>query len=220
LGWLGIPDGPLMAGADTFKIVLEGKGGHGALPDQTVDPIIAAAQIISALQTIVSRNISPLQSAVVSATRVDAGETWNVIPQTAEIYGTIRAFETEVHEKVVERFEQLVSGVSGALGCKAELDIHRLTPAVINTAAVAKKVAAAASGLLPEAEIDHQYRTMVSEDMALFMERIPGCYFLVGSANPERGLNFGHHHPRFDFDEQALPRAAALMSAAAMELLG
>lgn len=219
LGWLGIPGGPLMAGADFFTISLEGRGGHGALPHQTIDPINAAAQILTALQTIVARNISPLQSAVVSVTQIKAGETYNVIPQTAEMYGTIRTFEPAVRQQVVERFDQIVQGVAGAMGCQAKVNIRQLTPPVINATGLAARVAATAQNLLPEAAIDQQYRTMVSEDMAFFMERIPGCYFLVGSANPERGLNYGHHHPKFDFDEQALPKAAALMAAAAAELL-
>ncbi len=219
LGWLGVPSGPLMASADFFKVTLEGKGGHGALPHQTVDPVAAAVQVISALQTIVSRNVSPLQSAVVSVTRVSAGETFNVIPSSAELYGTIRAFEPDVHARVLERFEQIIYGVAEAMGCRASIHLNSLTPPVINTPEVADQVAAAARDLYPEAEIDRQYRTMVSEDMAYFLQEVPGCFFLVGSANPERGLDYGHHHPKFDFDERALSRAAALMAGSVARLM-
>jgi amidohydrolase len=219
LGWLGIPSGPLMAGADLFTIRLTGKGGHAAAPHRTVDPLAAAAQVISALQTIVSRNLSPLESAVVTVARLSAGEAYNVIPQTAELAGTIRTFEEDVHARVVERIEQIVAGVSQAMGCSAEVKIDRLTPPVINDAAAAAQVTRAANTLFPGHQIDTAYRTMVSEDMACIMQEVPGCYFLVGSANSARGLDFGHHHPRFDFDEQALPWAAALMARTALDIL-
>jgi amidohydrolase len=219
LGWLGIPSGPLMAGADLFTIRLTGKGGHAAAPHRTVDPVAAAVQVISALQTIVSRNLSPLESAVITVARLSAGEAYNVIPQTAEMAGTIRTFEENVHERVVERFEQIIAGVSQGMGCSAEVAINRLTPPVINDAAAAERVIKAARELLPGHQIDTSYRTMVSEDMAFMMQQVPGCYFLVGSANSARGLDYGHHHPRFDFDEKALPWAAALMTRAALDLL-
>lgn len=219
LGWVGAPTGPLMAGADIFNILIKGQGGHGALPHQTADPVVAAAALITSLQTIVARNVSPLDSAVVSVTRIKAGETFNVIPQTAELSGTIRYFDSTVHERIQERFNQLVEGICKSMGCGAEIDLRRLTPPVINEVALARKVAAQAALLFPDGRVDTDFRSMVSEDMAFLMEKIPGCYFLVGSANPEKGLNYGHHHPRFDFDEQALPRAAALMAAAALEAL-
>jgi amidohydrolase len=219
LGWLGITTGPLMAGADIFTIRLNGQGGHGAAPHRTIDPVAAAVQIISALQTIVSRNLSPLESAVVTVARLRAGEAYNVIPQTAEMAGTIRTFEEGVHQRVVERMGQIVEGVAHAMGCTAELKIERLTPAVVNDPASTDLVTNAAMKLLPGHQIDSEYRTMVSEDMAFFMQQVPGCYFLIGSANSERGLNFGHHHPRFDFDERALPWAVALISRAALDFL-
>jgi amidohydrolase len=219
LGWFGVPGGPLMASADIFRIRLEGKGGHGALPHNTVDPVAAAAQVINALQTVVSRNVSPLQTAVVSVTQVHAGETFNVIPQFAEMSGTVRAFEPAVRSMVLARLEQVVQGVAQAMNCSVTLKISGLTPPVINTPTIADKVAEVVRNLLPEDQIDREYRTMVSEDMAYMMQGIPSCYFMVGSANPQKGLNFGHHHPKFDFDEQVLPRAAAVIAAAAAELL-
>jgi amidohydrolase len=219
LGWVGVPAGPLMAGAEIFDIYLEGKGGHGALPHLAVDPVAAAAQIVLALQTIVSRNVSPLEAAVVSVTKIRAGEVFNVIPASAEMSGTIRTFEPTVREKVIARFEQVVKGVAEAMGCQVKVDLRRLTPSIINEAGLARKIAARAAEMYPNGQVDDGYRTMVSEDMAFLMERVPGCYFMVGSANDEKGLVYGHHHPRFDFDEKVLPRAAALMAAAALEAL-
>ncbi len=219
VGWLALVPGPLMAGSEIFTVHILGKGGHGALPNQTVDPLLAAAQVITALQSIVSRNVSPLQNAVVSVTRLSAGDTFNVIPSSAILQGTIRTFEPEVRQLVLERFQALVRGVCAGLGCEVEIDLKKNTPPVNNDPAVVGRLAGRAPQVLPDGNVDATFRTMVSEDMAEILEAVPGCYFMVGSANPERGLNAGHHHPRFDFDEAALPRAAAFMTAAALELL-
>jgi len=152
-------------------------------------------------------------------TQVKAGDAFNVIPQSAEMWGTIRTFEPDVRQRVLERFQQVVTGVASAMGCTATCDVRRLTPAVINEARLAEVVAQAARATLPDVTVDDSYRTTVSEDMAYLMEQVPGVYFMVGSANAERGLNYSHHHPRFDIDEAVMPRAAALMAATALELL-
>lgn len=219
VGWVGITPGPLMAGADIFQIRITGKGGHGALPHQTIDPVAAGAVMITALQTIVSRNLSPLQSAVISVARLRAGEAFNVIPQTADLSGTIRTFEPPVRELVIRRMHEVVQGVATAMGCQAELSVQRLTPPVINEATTARAVLSAAGKTFTDGHIEPDCRTMVSEDMAFMMDEVPGCYFLVGSSNPEKGLVYGHHHPKFDIDEAALPRASALMAASILELL-
>lgn len=219
LGWIGVTPGPAMSASERLRVVLRGKGGHGAAPHLTIDPVLAAAQVISALQGVVARNVPPLKSAVVSVTSLHGGEAFNVIPETVELRGTIRSFDPEVRQLVLQRVEQVVKGASSAMGCEAQIEIWRVTPAVINDPGLSARVRAVAERLLPQAQIDDQERTMGSEDMAYMMETIPGCYFFVGSANPEKGLDAPHHHPKFDFDEQALPRAAALMTAAAIDLL-
>jgi amidohydrolase len=219
LGWIGISSGPTMAAAEIFRLHITGKGGHGAVPDLAVDPLLASAQIITALQSIVARNISPLQSAVVSVTTLHAGEAFNVIPPEAKLEGTIRTFEPHVRAQVVSRFNEIVSGVAKALGCQVQVEIQTLTPAVINKPETAAMIQSIAKRLLPDSTIDANFRTMGSEDMAYMMQQIPGCYFFIGSANPEKGLDAAHHHPRFDFDEQALPRAAAMMAASVAEIL-
>jgi amidohydrolase len=212
VGWLGITPGPCMAAAETFFVRLTGKGGHGAAPHLTVDPVVAAAQIITALQSIVARNVNPLKTAVVTAAAIKAGEAFNVIPSYAEIKGTIRTFDPDVRQVVIRRFEEVVNGVSTAMGCTAEVNVTSLTPAVVNDAHWTAHVQETARRLLPEAEIDPTDRTMGSEDMAFVLRQVPGCFFFVGSANAERGLNAPHHHPRFDIDESVLPKAAALMA--------
>jgi len=220
LGWLGIAGGPVMAGAEIFTIKITGKGGHGAIPQQTVDPVVAAAHIINALQTIVSRNVAPLETAVVSVTTVNAGTAFNVIPQMAELTGTIRTFDISVRQRVVERFEQIARGVGEAMGCQVDVEVKRMTPALINEESIALKVQDAARRVLSTSDLDTSgYITMGAEDMAFMQEKVPGCYFFVGSNDAARHLDYGHHHPKFDFNEQALIRASALMASAAMDVL-
>ena len=220
VGWACVAGGPIMASADLFTIRLTGKGGHGAAPHLTIDPVLAAAQIVSALQSITSRNVAPLESAVVSVTTVHAGTGFNVIPQEAELTGTIRAFDPEVCRKVLQRFDEIVRGVGEAMGCEVQVEVKRVAAATINDAAMASRVQATAREVLPHTELQTVgYVTMGAEDMSFMQEKVPGCYFMVGSNNKEMHLDYGHHHPKFDFDEEALPRAAALMTAAAIDLL-
>jgi amidohydrolase len=216
VGWIGITGGPTMAAAEYFRLRIIGRGGHGALPHETRDPVLASAQVITALQSIVARNVSPLDKAVLSVTTVHGGDAFNIIPMMVELQGTIRTFTPEVRKVVLERFDALTGGVAGALGCHVESEVKRLTPAVINDFQTAEKVRQAAAEVLPGSLVESDFLTMGSEDMSFMMDKVPGCYFFVGSANDERGLNASHHHPRFDIDEDALPRAAALMAAAAV----
>ena len=220
LGWLGIAGGPMMAGAEIFNIKVRGKGGHGAIPHVAVDPIVASAQIITALQTIVSRNVSPLEPAVVSVTTIHSGTAFNVIPQETTLEGTIRTFDNGGRQRVVERFEQIVRGTAEALGCQAEVTIKRLTPALINDMSISEKVQETSRRMLPDSDLRTAgYLTMGAEDAAFLLEKVNGCFFFVGSANKERHLDYGHHHPKFDFDEEALIRGSALMAAAAIDVL-
>jgi amidohydrolase len=219
LGWIGVTPGPAMSASDRFLVKIVGRGGHGAAPYLAIDPVVAGAQVISALQNIVARNVNPLESAVVTVTSMSGGEAFNVIPEIVELKGTIRSFNPEIRKLVLERFEKIATGVAGALSCRAEVELRRVTPAVVNDPKMAKRVHKVAARLFPMFTIDNQERTMGSEDMAYMMEDIPGCYFFVGSANREKGLDSAHHHPKFDFDESALPRAAALMASAVVEFL-
>jgi len=219
VGWVGVSAGPVMAGADTFHVKLQGKGGHGAIPQQTIDPVLTAAHVVTALQSIVSRNVSPLKSAVVSVTSISAGHAFNVIPPTAELLGTIRTFDPEIRQYIKERFEHIVKNTAAAFGCESECEVNRITPAVINDKEITEKVVKSIQEVLPNSIVEKQYQTMGSEDMSFFMEKVPGSYFFVGTANQEKGLNFGHHHPKFDFDEEALPKGVAMISQASLGML-
>ena len=220
LGWVNVAKGPVMAGAEQFTIKLTGKGGHGAAPHTTIDPIVAAAQIVTALQSIAARNVAPLHAAVISVTTLHSGTAFNIIPQEAELTGTIRTFDLSVRKMVLERFEQIVRGIAETMGCKVDILVQRVTPAVINNDSVAAKVQESARRLFPNTELDtSNYLTMGAEDMAFMQEKVEGCYFFIGSNNPEKHLNYSHHHPKFDFDEEALVRGSALMASAVMDML-
>jgi len=220
LGWIHVAKGPVMAGAEEFKIKIIGKGGHGAVPNATVDPVVCAAQIISAAQTIVSRNVSPLETAVVSFTIINGGTAFNVIPHEVMMQGTIRTYDQQVRAKVINRFEEIVNGIASAMGCQIEMKVKQLTPALINAEGVTSKVRETARRILPQANHDDTpYLTMGAEDMAFIQSKVAGCFFFIGSNNKDKHLDYGHHHPKFDFDEQALINGVALMSAAAMDIL-
>jgi len=134
--------------------------------------------------------------------------------------GTIRTYLPEVRDLVIQRMKEIAEGVAASLGCTAEVEIEKITPAVVNDAEMTKIIQNLVGKIFPQEKLNVDVRTMGSEDMAYMMEDIPGCYFFVGSNNEERGLDYGHHHPKFDFDEQALPRGVALMAAAVFDLLG
>jgi amidohydrolase len=219
LGWLGITPGPMMSAAEVFKVRLTGKGGHGAAPHLAVDPLLAAAQVVTGLQSIVSRNVAPLQTAVVSVTMIHAGDAFNVIPSQVEMQGTIRTFEPAIRQRVLSRFEQIVRGVAEAFECEAQIELTPVSPAVVNDVTVTQRVQEKARSLLPDNQISTDERTMGSEDMSYILQQVPGCFIFIGSANIELGLNAAHHHPRFDFDERVMPRAVALLDVCARSFL-
>jgi amidohydrolase len=219
IGWVGIVPGPIMAAADTFTIKITGKGGHAAVPNICKDPILAAAQVINLLQSIVSRNVSPLNSAVVTVASIRGGEAFNVIPSVVELKGTIRTFEPEIRDLVISRIQHIAKNVSTALECESVIEIKSITPAVINHPEITNRVQQVIGKVLPNAQLDYKTITMGSEDMAFMMQQVPGCYIFIGSANKDRNLDASHHHPKFDFDESILPSAVGLMMASTMELL-
>lgn len=214
VGELGVASGPVMAGSGDFEITITGKGGHGAAPHMAIDPVVCAAQIVLGFQTIVARTLDPLDTAVLSVTRIHAGTANNIIPQTAVMGGTFRFFKHSVAETVQRRMREIVEGVCAAMHCTAEVRFRLATEPVSNAEEIAAPVREVFQALGITPEHFHNYRTMGSEDVGEFMTDIPGMFFFVGSASPERGLNYPHHHPKFDFDEAALPLGAGLLAAA------
>jgi amidohydrolase len=218
-GTLGVKAGPLMASVDRLRIVIRGEGGHGAKPERAKDPIVAAAHVVTALQTIVSREVSPLAPAVVTIASIHAGEAFNVIPSQALLTGTIRSFDAALRRSMPERITRVAAGVAQALGCLAEVEVKPGNPAVVNDDRVAALARRAALSVVGEANVVEPEPTMGGEDMACYFERAPGCFVFVGSANPERGLAEPHHSPRFDFDERALAIGCEFLLQAAAEAL-
>lgn len=205
LGTVGVRTGALMAAVETFDLVILGKGGHGAIPQQTIDSIVVGSQIVNALQTIVARNVDPIESAVVTVGAFHAGKACNVIAASAQLKGTVRYFNPKYAGYFKQRIEQIVAGICQAHGASYELDYQSLYPPVINDGAIADLVRSVAEtvvespiGVVPNCQ------TMGGEDMSFFLQEVPGCYFFLGSANSQIGLDYPHHHPRFDFDETAL----------------
>lgn len=216
-GRLGVADGPVMAGSSEFTIRITGRGGHAASPHLAIDPVVCAAHVITAFQTIASRSVSPLDSAVVSVTQMKAGTAFNVIPQDVELRGTVRTFSLDVRDTVERRMREISEGIAGAMGCTAELSmIHQLLPTV-NHPEVGERLRRVFRQFVGEQGLDSNERTMGSEDVGILMDGVPGMYFFLGARVPDQEVLYGHHHPRFDFVEDALPLGVALLSAAVAE---
>ncbi|HZS90825.1 MAG TPA: amidohydrolase [Chloroflexota bacterium] len=219
LGTVGVRSGPFFAAVDRFTVTITGKGGHGAHPDQAIDPIVTAAETILSLQRVVSREVPPLKPAVLSVCQVQSGTAFNIIPEEAHLVGTVRSFEAEVRRDVAESMERIVAGVAAASGARHRLEIEAGPPAVVNDAAMCDLVRRVAAPVVGQDQVIEAEPTMGGDDVALFLQRVPGCYFLVGSSDPSRGLDAAHHHPRFDFAEEALTTAATVFADAALSYL-
>jgi len=203
---IAISPGPIMASVDRFKIVIEGKGGHGAAPHQAQDPIVCASSIIQSLQTIVSRNVAPLESAVVTVGKIQGGTAFNIIPEIVEMEGTVRTFSEEIHSLVESRIKDIVKNQSMALGCRGEVIYEKMNYATVNDetlAGIGWKVASQIT------EVVEQKKTMGGEDFSEYARIIPGLFAYLGVRNEEKGIVYPHHNPRFDVDEDALPYGTA-----------
>ncbi len=219
VGQVSVVSGPAMSGAGMFEITVHGKGGHGAMPHQTADPIVCAAQLIVALQTLVSRNADPLDMVVFTIGTIQGGSARNIIPPSVTFNGSYRLFREETRDLIKRRIREIANGVTQAMGCRAEVDLGMGIGPVINDAEVAQRASDVFARYADEVTVVAQ-PWMASEDVGLLMQRNPSAYLLVGSANRARSLDYPHHHPRFDFDEAVLPLSVGLMSAAIADYLG
>lgn len=219
VGTLGVKPGPLMAAVDRLRIVVHGRGGHGGAPHRSADPVVAAAHVVTALQTVVARETSPLQPVVVTIGSIHGGEAFNVIPDEVVLTGTIRTFDAALRAAMPERLSRIAGGVAMALGCRAEVEVRNGNPAVVNDPHMADLARTAALRVLDPRLVTEPEPTMGGEDMAVYFEQVPGCFVFVGSANSDRGLDQPHHSPRFDFDEDALLIGCEFLVQAAEEML-
>ncbi len=218
-GTVAMRAGAAFASMDEIVITIEGRGGHGAIPHQAADPIVAAAHVISALQTVVSRETPPLDAAVVTVGTIQAGTAFNIIPDRVEMRGTVRAFSKEIRAQTLRRVEEIVAGTAAALRTRGTMTVRFGCPPVTNDPAVTSIVRRVAAQVVGSDRVLEMTPTTGSDDVAYFLERAPGCYFVVGSSNRGRGLNGAHHNQHFDFDEEALVIAAKVLGGAALPLL-
>jgi amidohydrolase len=217
-GRLAAPAGVCTAAADTFTITVTGKGGHGAFPHLSVDPIVIGAQVVTNLQQIVSRRTSPLASVVVSVTQFHGGAADTVIPDAVRLGGTVRSFEGEVREQTRAAIEQTIAGIVAAHGAGYELDYVYGYDAGINDAQVSDLVARCV-GLVHGTELVQMEPLPAGDDMTYFLQAAPGAYFFVGTRSDEAGSTYPHHHPRFTIDERSLPHGAETLVRTALAAL-
>ncbi len=213
--WPGMPvgtfamrAGPMMASFDIFEITVRGKGTHAALPHLGHDPMVAAAHIVTGLQTLVSRNTHPLESAVVSVTQIHGGDTWNVIPDEAVLRGTVRTFKAELQDAIEAGIRRVATGIASALGTSAEVRYERRYPPTVNSEKETEIAAAIAADVVGDAHVNRTLLpTMGSEDFAFMLQAKPGCYVFIGNGTGEKAV--GLHNPHYDFNDEILPIGAS-----------
>ena len=215
IGSVGISEGATMSGGSFFNIRIRGLAGHAAMPHTTIDPVVCTGQLISALHQIVGRKMDAMAGAVVlSVTSIQSSShAYNAIPAYVDLGGTFRTFNAYTSEMLEQHVRAVAKSVCESVGCTAEVQIRHPTIPVVNDPTVVKRVRQAFMNVVDADDLVEE-RTMASEDMSYVLEDIPGVYFFVGSSNEKKGLTYGHHHPRFDFDEDALPLAVALGASA------
>ncbi|MCE0450552.1 M20 family metallopeptidase [Brevibacillus sp. AF8] len=218
-GTVGICPGPMMAAPDTFWITVLGKGGHAALPHETIDSIAIAAQVVTNLQHIVSRNADPLDNLVLSVTQFVGGTTHNVIPGAVEICGTVRSFDKNLRESVPELMERVIKGITEAHGAGYKFKYEFGYRPVINDAEVTKLMEEVVEESLGAEWVEHMRPTMGGEDFSAFQQKAPGCFFYVAAGNKEKGITYPHHHPRFTIDEDALEVGVKMFVNAARKIV-
>jgi amidohydrolase len=214
-----VRSGAMMASADEIHIVVHGRGGHAAHPEQAIDAVLVASQIVVALQTIVARNLNPEETGVVTIGSIHAGEAHNVIAETATLRGTIRSFSQEVRELLHRRVREVAEGTASTFGARADVNIRLGVDPTVNAPGPTAVVHEVASAVLGEEQINTTYRTTGGEDFSAVLARVPGNFFFLGARDDERGLNFPHHNPRFDIDETCLPSGVAILCETAVRCL-
>jgi hippurate hydrolase len=212
--------GSLMGSVDRFEISLTGKGGHGAIPDQSIDPVVAASAIVMGLQTAVSREISPFDPVVVTVGSVQAGDTYNVIPHRASMVGTIRTFSPRVQSTMQERITRIAGQIAEAYRCKAEVDYVEMTPVLVSADDCVAHVERTVEAVIGADNRIEAAPTLAGEDFSLYLQNVPGCFFWLGSGPLEGAEHaYGLHHPKFRIEEDCLPLGASLLAAVALNRL-
>jgi amidohydrolase len=217
VGRLGTRPGPFMAAMNTFHLTVIGRGGHAAMPDKAVDPVVAAANIVLALQTVVTRSVPIAEPAVVSVTQMTAGTAPNVIPQQVEMHGTMRTFNEAVRSRVATRIREIADSVARAHGAEVQVEIEPGYPVLVNHEAITRRALSVAYQIgFDDAHIDPLDPQGGGEDFAYYCQKVPGAFVFLGARNEGKDCVYPHHHPRFNIDEDALPAGAALHAAFAL----
>lgn len=213
LGTIGIAEGAIMSGSSTFQVRIKGRGGHAAMPHTTVDPVVCSAQLVNALHTIVPRRVDVMAGAVVlSVTGINTSTfKHNILPEYVEILGTFRTFNAYTSELIEQHIRDVSRSVCESMNCAVQVHVKHLTIPVVNHPEVVQKMRGVFGRFMDDDCLNSNVRTMASEDISYLLEDVPGLFLLVGSANKDKGLTYGHHHPRFNIDEDALPIATRLM---------
>lgn len=212
--------GTMMAAVDKVSIKIIGKGAHGAYPHQSIDPIVISSEIVLALQTIVSREIMPVEPAVVSITRIQGGFNQNIIPDSVELEGTVRTFNEDTRHRIARRMEEIIKGITMAHGATYELDYEYCYPAVVNSEEFTKGFVESAKKILKEEDIiEMKTPVMGAEDMSYFLQKAPGTFFYLNNPKQVEGEFYPHHSSKFDIDETQLWKGAAVMIQAALDWL-
>ena len=219
-GQIGVRAGALMASPDNFRITISGKGGHAAIPHETVDSIAVAAQVVTNLQHVVSRNVDPLAAAVVSVTQIAGGTTYNVIPGQVKLSGTVRTFDAALRARIPELMERIVSGITAAHGATYSFEYDTGYRPVVNDEAATDLLRRSVVRALGREALVDAIPTMGGEDFSAYQERVPGAFFFIGARDEERGIVNPHHHECFDIDERALDSGTRIFVAAALETSG
>ncbi len=219
-GKVGVRAGPVFASADEFVLTVQGRGGHGGAPHQTVDPVAAAAQVVVACQGIVSRRIDPVRAAVLTFGQIHGGTRQNIIPDEVELEGTIRAFEPSVRSQLRRDLLRVARGAASSFGAKVRLKVRMGYPPTVNDPDMAERVREAVRAALGPRAVAESERSMGSEDMSLVLKEVPGCYFFLGSGGRRGGSANPHHSARFNFDEGALAAGVEIWLRLAAGFLG
>src|SRR5579859_7945120 len=219
VGQIDARDGPVYASSDAFVITLGGPGGHGGMPHQVADPVVASAQLIVALQTLVSRESPPLEPTVLTIGSIHGGTAPNIIPTRVDLQGTLRVFDPELRGHLLGRLREHVHAIAAACRVDAEFRMTESCPACVNDPDMSALVHEVAERIVGPPHVFGATRTTGADDMSLFLDAVPGCYFFVGSANAERGLASPHHSPTFDFDERALDIGVQVLTSTAIAFL-
>jgi amidohydrolase len=215
-GQVGFREGAFYASSDSIEITVEGKGGHGAAPHQTVDPVYVASQFVVAVQQIVSRNVDPIEPAVVTIGAINGGTTHNVIPSRVRLLGTVRAFDAGVREKMAERIERVLRGICESSGATYAFEYLWRYPVTSNDVEQTRYARALAERVVDPQRVADVPKLMGAEDFSFFAERVPACFFTIGS-NGGPDSAFPHHHARFDIDESVLDTGVRMMTALALD---